>query len=158
MSLSVHAQDKVVAGYFADWQYNNPDNPYQVKDIPAENLTHIIYAFLSMCGPHTGASEVIQKKQVAEHCKDKAPFTAIVVDQQAALQEDFGPVSVDVDYKGHFAQLAQLKKNISRYRHTAFFLVVGLCRNHFMQWPKTLKPLNTFSKTAVELIANYDFF
>ena len=156
MSLSVHAQDKVVAGYFADWQYNNPDNPYQVKDIPAENLTHIIYAFLSMCGPHTGASEVIQK-QVAEHCKDKAPFTAIVVDQQAALQEDFGPVSVDVDYKGHFAQLAQLKKT---YPDIVILPSFGgwTMSEPFHAMAKDPKAIEHFSKTAVELIANYDFF
>ncbi|HAS62743.1 MAG TPA: chitinase, partial [Vibrio sp.] len=47
LTFGVNAQEKVVAGYFADWQYNNPDNPYQVKDIPAQNLTHVIYAFLS---------------------------------------------------------------------------------------------------------------
>ncbi len=34
--------------------------PYTVKDIPADKLTHVIYAFLSMCGPHTGASETVQ--------------------------------------------------------------------------------------------------
>lgn len=26
----------VVAGYFADWQYENEQNPYTVKDIPRE--------------------------------------------------------------------------------------------------------------------------
>ncbi|POB69394.1 chitinase, partial [Vibrio vulnificus] len=29
---SVMAQEKVVAGYFADWQYANASNPYTVKD------------------------------------------------------------------------------------------------------------------------------
>lgn len=50
---AAHAEQKVVAGYFADWQYANAENPYTVKDIPADKLTHVIYAFLSMCGPHT---------------------------------------------------------------------------------------------------------
>ncbi|MDA0128729.1 glycoside hydrolase family 18 protein [Vibrio sp. MarTm2] len=156
MSLSVHAQDKVVAGYFADWQYSNPDNPYQVKDIPADNLTHIIYAFLSMCGPHTGASEAIQK-QVEEHCKGKAPFTAIVVDQQAALKEDFGAVSVEVDYKGHFAQLAQLKQT-----HPDLVILPSFggwtMSEPFHAMAKDPKAIEHFSKTAVELIAKYDFF
>lgn len=67
------AEQKVVAGYFADWQYANADNPYTVKDIPADNLTHIIYAFLSMCGPHTGASETVQKL-VAKQCEGKEPI------------------------------------------------------------------------------------
>lgn len=60
-SHAVLANQPVVAGYFADWQYANSANPYVVKDIPADNLTHVIYAFLSMCGPHTGASETVQK-------------------------------------------------------------------------------------------------
>jgi len=75
---SAVAQEKVVAGYFADWQYANASNPYTVKDIPAEKLTHVIYAF--------------------------------VVDTEAALEKDFGKVSVKVPFKGHFAQLAELKK------------------------------------------------
>lgn len=156
MSFSSLAQEKVVAGYFADWQYNNPDNPYQVKDIPAKNLTHVIYAFLSMCGPHTGASEAIQK-QVAEHCQDKEPFSAIVVDQQAALYEDFGPVDVDVNYKGHFAQLAQLKKDNPNLVILPSFGGWTMSEP-FHAMAKDLKAIAQFSKTAVDLIAQYDFF
>ncbi|EDN58613.1 hypothetical protein VEx25_A1041 [Vibrio antiquarius] len=44
---AVQAKQKVVAGYFADWQYANAENPYTVNDIPADKLTHVIYAFLS---------------------------------------------------------------------------------------------------------------
>lgn len=43
LSGAVSAEQKVVAGYFADWQYKNADNPYVVEDIPAEQLTHVIY-------------------------------------------------------------------------------------------------------------------
>lgn len=155
-SAATHAEDKVVAGYFADWQYSNPDNPYTVKDIPADNLTHIIYAFLSMCGPHTGANEVIQK-QIEQHCKGKEPFSAIIVDEQAALIEDFGPVSVDVDYKGHFAQLAQLKKE-----HPNLVILPSFggwtMSEPFHAMAKDSQAIAQFSKTAVELIAKYDFF
>ena len=82
---AAHAEQKVVAGYFADWQYANAENPYTVNDIPADKLTHVIYAFLSMCGPHTGASETVQKL-VAEQCEGKDPYTAIIVDTEAAWQ------------------------------------------------------------------------
>ena len=44
-SSVVVADSPVVAGYFAEWQYNNQSNPYTVKDIPADKLTHVIYAF-----------------------------------------------------------------------------------------------------------------
>jgi len=96
------AEQPVVAGYFADWQYDNEANPYTVDDIPADKLTHVIYAFLSMCGPHEGASEKVQQ-QVAKACQGQAPYTAVVVDQKAALEIDFGEVSTGVPYRGHFA-------------------------------------------------------
>ena len=81
---AAHAEQKVVAGYFADWQYANAENPYTVNDIPADKLTHVIYAFLGMCGPHAGASETVQKL-VAEQCEGKDPYTAIIVDTLGAF-------------------------------------------------------------------------
>lgn len=151
-----HAEQKVVAGYFADWQYANADNPYTVKDIPADNLTHIIYAFLSMCGPHTGASETVQKL-VAKQCEGKEPYTAILVDTEAALEKDFGPVSVDVPYKGHFAQLAELKKQHPDLKILPSFGGWTMSEP-FHAMAKNQQAMDQFSKTAVELIAQYDFF
>ena len=57
LNVPAFAENNIVGGYFADWQYANPDNPYTVADIPADKMTHVIYAFLSMCGPHNSASE-----------------------------------------------------------------------------------------------------
>ena len=156
VSFGSNAQDNVVAGYFADWQYDNPDNPYQVKDIPAENLTHIIYAFLSMCGPHTGASEKVQQ-QVSDQCEGKAPYTAIIVDAKSALEIDFGSVDVKVPYQGHFAQLAQLKQDYPTIKILPSFGGWTMSEP-FHAMAKDPKAIEQFSKTAVELIAQYDFF
>ncbi|KII75970.1 glycoside hydrolase family 18 protein [Vibrio renipiscarius] len=156
LAFNINAQESVVAGYFADWQYANADNPYQVKDIPAENLTHIIYAFLSMCGPHAGASEKVQQ-QVAEQCEGKAPYTAIIVDKKAALEEDFGAVDVEVNYQGHFAQLAQLKNEHPTIKILPSFGGWTMSEP-FHAMVKDPKAIEHFSKTAVELIAKYDFF
>lgn len=146
----------IVAGYFADWQYENKQHPYTVKDIPADKLTHIIYAFLSMCGPHTGAGEKVIK-QVEQQCKGKDPYTAIIVDQKAALEVDFGKVDADVNYKGHFAQLAQLKKD-----HPSITILPSFggwtMSEPFHAMAKDKKSMDHFAKTAVELIAKYDFF
>lgn len=155
-SFSVNAESNIVAGYFADWQYANTENPYVVADIPADNLTHIIYAFLSMCGPHSGASEAVQQ-QVAQQCEGKAPYTAIVVDKKAALEEDFGDVSVEVDYQGHFAQLAQLKNEHPNIKILPSFGGWTMSEP-FHAMAKDPKAIAHFSKTAVELIAKYDFF
>ncbi|MGF1908430.1 glycoside hydrolase family 18 protein [Vibrio kasasachensis] len=156
LTFGAHAQEKVVAGYFADWQYTNPDNPYQVKDIPAENLTHIIYAFLSMCGPHTGASEKVQN-QVAKQCEGKQPYTAIIVDKKAALEQYFGAVQVDVPYQGHFAQLAQLKHDHPKIKILPSFGGWTMSEP-FHAMAKDPKAIAHFSKTAVELINQYAFF
>ncbi|WP_337921898.1 glycoside hydrolase family 18 protein [Vibrio cholerae] len=155
-SHAVLANQPVVAGYFADWQYANSANPYVVKDIPADNLTHVIYAFLSMCGPHTGASETVQKL-VAEQCKGKLDFTAIVVDTEAALEKDFGAVKVNVPYKGHFAQLAQLKADHPQLKILPSFGGWTMSEP-FHAMAKDPKSIEQFAKTAAQLIAQYDFF
>ncbi|MFD2176866.1 glycoside hydrolase family 18 protein [Veronia pacifica] len=153
---AVADQPSVVGGYFADWQYQNQQNPYTVKDIPADKLTHVIYAFLSMCGPHTGASEAV-RKQVTAACKDKEPFSAIVVDQQAALHHDFGEVSVNVPYNGHFAQLAELKKTHPDLKILPSFGGWTMSEP-FHAMAKDDASIKQFAKSAVELIAQYDFF
>nr|WP_229821740.1 glycoside hydrolase family 18 protein [Photobacterium aphoticum] len=146
----------VVAGYFADWQYDNEQNPYTVDDIPADKLSHIIYAFLSMCGPHDGASKKVQQ-QVEDACEGKKPFTAIVVDQEAALELDFGPVNANVDYRGHFAQLKDLK---AKYPNVRILPSFGgwTMSEPFHAMAKDNAAIEHFARTAVELIAKYDFF
>lgn len=153
---AAQANTSVVAAYFADWQYDNEQNPYTVQDIPAADLSHIIYAFLSMCGPHTGATEKVQA-QVAKACEGKAPYTAIVVDTKSALEEDFGAVKVKVPYQGHFAQLKQLKAD---YPHLRILPSFGgwTMSEPFHAMAKDPKSIEHFSKTAVELIKQYDFF
>nr|WP_245879898.1 glycoside hydrolase family 18 protein [Vibrio gangliei] len=153
---TVQAQQPVVAGYFADWQYKNKDHPFTVKDIPADKLTHVIYAFLSMCGPHTGAGETVMQ-QIQQQCEGKEPFTAVIVDKKAALEVDFGKTAVDVDYKGHFAQLAQLK--LEHPNLTILPSFGGWTMSEpFHEMAKDKKTMDHFAKTAVELIAQYDFF
>ncbi|USH05219.1 glycoside hydrolase family 18 protein [Grimontia kaedaensis] len=150
------AENHVVGGYFADWQYANADNPYTVKDIPADQLTHVIYAFLSMCGPHTGASELVQQ-QVSKACEGLAPYSAIVVDQEAAMEVDFGDVSVDVPYKGHFAQLAELKKTHPDLKILPSFGGWTMSEP-FHAMAKDDAAIKQFAESAVALIAEYDFF
>ncbi|CZF84479.1 glycoside hydrolase family 18 protein [Grimontia marina] len=156
LAAPAFAKNHVVGGYFADWQYANADNPYTVKDIPADRLTHIIYAFLSMCGPHTGASELVQQ-QVAKACEGQAPYSAIVVDKEAAMEIDFGDVSVDVPYKGHFAQLAELKKAYPDLKILPSFGGWTMSEP-FHAMAKDDASIKQFAKSAVALIAEYDFF
>lgn len=154
--FAIADQNPIIAGYFADWQYENKAHPYTVKDIPADKLTHIIYAFLSMCGPHTGAGEKVSQ-QVKEQCEGKEPYTAIIVDKKSALDVDFGEVDVDVEYDGHFAQLAQLKAD-----HPQLTILPSFggwtMSEPFHAMAKDKKAMDHFALTAVELIEHYNFF
>lgn len=96
---------KVVGAYFPDWRIYD-EIPYTPSQIPAGDLTHVIYAFLTMCGTHP--SDVGEKllQQIEETCVDKPQFTAIVADQKAA----YGLTLADgSEYEGHFEQLKALK-------------------------------------------------
>ena len=96
---------KVVAAYFPDWRIHEAV-PYTPSQIPAGDLTHVLYAFLTMCADHPADVGEKLQAQIAETCKDKADFTAIVADQEAA----YGLTLADgTEYEGHFAQFKALK-------------------------------------------------
>ncbi|MEZ9856603.1 glycosyl hydrolase family 18 protein, partial [Vibrio breoganii] len=103
----------------------------------------------SMCGPHSGAGEPVQK-QIQQQCADKQPYTAIIVDKEAALEVDFGDVGVDVAYKGHFAQLAQLKADNQNIKILPSFGGWTMSEP-FHAMAKDPQAIAHFSKTAVEL-------
>ncbi|PKF61994.1 chitinase [Psychromonas sp. psych-6C06] len=96
---------KVVGAYFPDWRIYS-DDPYTPSQIPADKLTHVIYAFLTMCGEHPADTGEELLKQIEDTCKDKPDFTAIVADQKAA----YGLTLKDgSEYEGHFKQFKALK-------------------------------------------------
>jgi GH18 family chitinase len=85
----------------------------------------------------------------------KKPFTAVIVDQESALEVDFG--EVDVNYQGHFAQFAQLKKSHLELKILPLFGGWTM-PEPFHAMAKDPENVKWFAKTAVELIAKYDFF
>ncbi|PKG38147.1 glycoside hydrolase family 18 protein [Psychromonas sp. Urea-02u-13] len=96
---------KVVGAYFPDWRIHG-ENIYTPAQIPAGDLTHVIYAFLTMCGTHPADTGEALLKQIEETCQDKPAFTAIVADQKAA----YGLTLADgSEYEGHFEQFKVLK-------------------------------------------------
>ncbi|MDW2041747.1 glycosyl hydrolase family 18 protein, partial [Vibrio sp. 2130-1] len=102
------------------------------------------------------ASETVQKI-VAKHCEGKDPYTAIIVDTEAALEKNFGAVSVNVPYKGHFAQLAEMKKQHPDLKILPSFGGWTMSEP-FHAMTQNKQAMDQFSKSAVELIAQYDFF
>jgi len=69
-------------------------------------ITHVIYAFLTMCAIHPADTDKDLLEQIKETCKNKPAFTAIVADQKAA----YGFTLADgKQYEGHFEQFKALK-------------------------------------------------
>ena len=117
-----HDRPYIVAAYYPDWKVYTPNNPYSASMIPAEKLTHLIYAFLAVCGPVNSSPENI-KKIIKTQCKDKPIGTAIIVDEYAALQIKLaGETATDVSYKGNFGQLKALS---NKYPHLSILPSFG---------------------------------
>ncbi|BBC42305.1 chitinase A [Photobacterium damselae subsp. piscicida] len=100
----------VIAAYYPDWKVYNPRKSYSAGSIPTEKLTHVIYAFLGVCEPHSASPANIQKI-MAQQCRGKPTGTAVIVDNFAALQKQLpGKTDYKVRYKGNFGQLSALVK------------------------------------------------
>lgn len=143
---------KVVASYFGDWQFYTTG--YTPTDIPGGDLTHVIYGFLSMCGPHEGAavSETVAA-QVAAACEGKEDFTAIVVDQDAA----YGYKRDGERYVGHFKEFKSVKR---QFPHLKILPSFGgwTMSEPFHEMIKTEEGRQHFASTAVALIDEVEIF
>ncbi|MFO6425193.1 glycoside hydrolase family 18 protein [Motilimonas sp. KMU-193] len=152
--VTPNTSGKVVASYFPDWRLQG--DVYTVRNIPVKNLTHVIYAFLSMCAPHNYVNDGL-KKMLEENCKGKEPFTATVVDTEAALDVRFDKNPEPQEYYGHFGEL---KKIHAQNPDLVILPSFGgwTMSEPFRAMAKSEEGRKTFVKTAVELIAKYDFF
>ncbi|WP_279152706.1 glycoside hydrolase family 18 protein [Photobacterium iliopiscarium] len=147
----------VVAAYYPDWKVYTPNHPYSAGMIPAEKLTHLIYAFLAICGPVDSSPNNI-KKIIKTQCKDKPIGTAIILDDYAALQIKLtGETATNVSYKGNFGQLKLLS---DKYPHLSILPSFG---GWTLSEPFHTVAVNpayrqTFVNSAIDLITKYDFF
>ncbi|MCE2572408.1 glycoside hydrolase family 18 protein [Motilimonas eburnea] len=152
--VTPNTSGKVVASYFPDWRLQG--DVYTVRNIPVKNLTHVIYAFLSMCAPHNYVNDGL-KKMLEENCKGKEPFTATIVDTEAALDVRFDKKPEKQEYYGHFGELKKI------HQQNPDLVILPSFGGWTMSEPframaKSEEGRKTFVKTAVELIAKYDFF
>ena len=85
-SISTLAKQPIVATYYVP-----PNSPIAVSESPAEKLTHIIYAFIALCGDNRGANDATPKA-LAIACNNKMPYSAVFIDEQVveAELETFG--------------------------------------------------------------------
>ncbi len=106
------AKDTVVGTYFVEWGIY--DRAYTVDNIPADNLTHILYGFIPICGPNESLKSVggnsFNALQTA--CQGVADYNVVIHDPWAAYQKSFKQAghAYDTPIKGNFAMMMALKQ------------------------------------------------
>ncbi|MFM8597821.1 MAG: glycosyl hydrolase family 18 protein, partial [Mycobacterium sp.] len=114
-SLPIASYDKVLAAYFPEWGIYGRN--FQVADIPAEQLTHVIYAFLDV--KPTG--EVALYDSFAAVDKRFAANETVTGEADAWYYPPTDPRSQQTVW-GNFNQLAQLK---AKYPHLRVSIAIG---------------------------------
>ncbi|TQI78181.1 chitinase (glycosyl hydrolase family 18) [Serratia fonticola] len=104
---------KVVGSYFVEWGVYGRN--FTVDKIPAQNLTHLLYGFIPICGGD-GINDSLKEiegsfQALQRSCQGREDFKVSIHDPFAALQKSQKGVSAwDDPYKGNFGQLMALKQ------------------------------------------------
>ena len=137
VGFTVSATQPVVASY-----YMAAGNPEAVSKLPADKLSHILYAFIALCGDNSGANGATQKA-IATACKGKAPYSAVVYNEKAAITE--------------FSAFKKLKQ---QHPHLRVLPSIGgwTLSQPFHGMAKSGSAFKVFVQSAVDLIAKHDVF
>ncbi|GAB3012698.1 glycoside hydrolase family 18 protein [Bowmanella dokdonensis] len=135
--LPAQAKQPVVASY-----YMASGNPMAVSNLPAEKLSHILYAFVALCGDNSGADE--KTRQAIEiACRDKAPYSAVFYNEKEVVVE--------------LAAFSKLKQQHPHLRILPSF--GGWTLSHpFHGMAKSEAARKHFVQSAVTLVAQHDVF
>ena len=105
-------KNKVVGSYFVEWGIYGRD--YTVDNLPVDNLTHIIYGFIPVCGPNESAKSVggTTHSALMTACKGSQDFEVVIHDPWAAFQKSFKQAGHDFNtpIKGNYAMMMALKQ------------------------------------------------
>ncbi|WP_159737803.1 glycosyl hydrolase family 18 protein [Vibrio atypicus] len=102
----------VVGTYFVEWGIYGRD--YTVDNLPADNLTHILYGFIPVCGPNESVKSVggnsFNALQTA--CQGVADYEVVIHDPWAAYQKSFAQAGHEYSspIKGNYAMMMALKQ------------------------------------------------
>lgn len=145
--------------YFVEWGVYGRD--FHVADIPATNLTHLLFGFLAICGDNPHASGGAQAA-IASECSDRQPNEVTLVDRFADLQKTYpGDTWYDdtsgQNYNGNFGQLRKLKQ---RYPHLTILPSVGgwTLSTPFYAMASDAAKRQVFVESVIAFIRKYDFF
>lgn len=153
----VNSSGKLVGAYFVEWGTYEQD--FQVADIPAQNLTHVFYAFIPICGPNQSLKQADPQSysKLAAQCAGKPDFTVVVYDKFAALERPYPGDTTKQQLKGIFAELYRLKK---AHPDLKILPSVGgwTLSDPLYSIGTNAQVRATFVASIIQMIQTYDFF
>ncbi|WP_448547078.1 glycosyl hydrolase family 18 protein [Thalassotalea fusca] len=104
-------QDTVVGAYFVEWGIYGRD--FDVTNIPAHNLTHLLYGFIPICGPNESLKEIENGnswRALQTACGGSQDYEVVIHDPWAAIQKALPGIDSKDPIRGTYAQLMALKQ------------------------------------------------
>ena len=146
----IASHDKVLAAYFPEWGIYGRD--YQLADVPADELTHLIYAFADLNA--AGEMTLFDSYAATEKRFSAEESVTGEADQWYYPPED--PRSEQTIW-GNFNQLALLKE---ANPHLTVSIAVGgwTLSDHFSTVTSTQAGRDAFSDSIVEFLTTYQVF
>ena len=103
--------DNVVGAYFVEWGIYG--RGYDVTQIPADNLTHLLYGFIPICGANESLKEIENGnswRALETACAGSADYEVVIHDPWAAIQKALPGIDAKDPIRGTYAQLMALKQ------------------------------------------------
>ncbi|GAA0813135.1 glycosyl hydrolase family 18 protein [Colwellia asteriadis] len=103
--------DNVVGAYFVEWGIYG--RGYDVSQIPVDNLTHILYGFIPICGANESLKEIENGnswRALETACAGSADYEVVIHDPWAAIQKALPGINAKDPIRGTYAQLMALKQ------------------------------------------------
>lgn len=149
-ALPIASHDKVLAAYFPEWGIYGRD--YHLADVPADQLTHLIYAFADL----TVDGEMTLFDSYAATEKRFSAEESVTGEADLWYYPPEDPRSEQTVW-GNFNQLALLK---DQYPHLTVSIAVGgwTLSDHFSTVTSTQAGRDTFSDSIVEFLTTYQVF
>lgn len=148
---------KKVGAYFVEWGIYG--RAFNAADIPAQNLTHIYYGFIPVCGPNAGLQQANPEGYAAlvSQCSGKPDYSVVVHDKFAALEKSYPGDTWDQPIRGIFAELYRLKQT---HPHIKILPSVGgwTLSDPLYDVGTNAAARAVFIDSIIDFIRTYDFF
>ncbi|MBZ9613364.1 glycosyl hydrolase family 18 protein [Rheinheimera maricola] len=148
---------KKVGAYFVEWGIYG--RAFHAADIPAQNLTHIYYGFIPLCGdnPSLQAANPQGYAALNSQCAGKPDYSVVVHDKFAALEKGYPGDVWDQPIRGIFAELYRLKQ---AHPHIKILPSVGGWTLSDPLYQVGVNPAAraVFIDSIIDFIRTYDFF